>query len=396
MKVQENTYRSHHPRHMPPPLPLIPEKDERKEKGQVETQKLKLKVDPSSEDSDTYGVEVQTINNPTTSSYVEWRKAFERIMKGLNLKGGTQLYAMARSLLRGRMQRAFEKAAAELKPENSTNFFRVLNELSVEVFPPRALVKQKRYMRRYMRKPAEVSIRTYHGLIGEMNANFRFFPDADETDQLGEDELVDIVEAGLPKAWTKQMLLQDFDPAEHTLHELVDFCERLENAEQIYEGEFHNKKSQKANRDGTSGAKHGGELPAKSDQRGRHSKSKNSAKRSRKDRDETWCELHASDDHDTRECRVLLAQAKRMREAWKSARSTKNYRSSKDSKSKESSNSISRKSGRKSSRSKSREHSSSSESGSGSEHELNEFSKVSFTSSDDSKRLRTSSESNHE
>jgi hypothetical protein len=39
------------------------------------------------------------------------------------------------------------------------------------------------------------------------------YPNGKETNKLNEeDELIDILEVGLPKLWSKQMIVQDFDP----------------------------------------------------------------------------------------------------------------------------------------------------------------------------------------
>ena len=43
--------------------------------------------------------------------------------------------------------------------------------------------------------------------------------------KLDDDETKDIFFFGIPNSWQKQMILQDFDPLDHTLEELVDFCE---------------------------------------------------------------------------------------------------------------------------------------------------------------------------
>ena len=327
MKVKSTDYKVSNPKNIPPPVPLNQEevlKAEKESGIKAEIQKLKLKVDPKRKDSEQYSIEVATIDNPSTTSYLVWRRAFDRVVEGMALSTGPKLYGMARTLLRGRMERTFEKAAKKFGDETVENFQLVLNELSVEVFPPKAMVKQKRWMRRYMRKPFSTDIRNYSGLIAEMNASFRFFPNASEDDALKEEELVDIIDAGLPKAWTHQMLVQDFDPAEHSLHDLIDFCERLQTAEQIYENSNKSSnKGQKASRDGKSGDNEGGERSAK---RGSSNYENNSRKKRRgQDGSRTgkWCTLHEVDSHNTGECKALLDQAKKMKAAWNTAKETR-------------------------------------------------------------------------
>ena len=43
--------------------------------------------------------------------------------------------------------------------------------------------------------------------------------------------MLDLLEFGMPSSWQKAMILQDFDPVDHTIPELVSFCERLELTE---------------------------------------------------------------------------------------------------------------------------------------------------------------------
>jgi hypothetical protein len=50
---------------------------------------------------------------------------------------------------------------------------------------------------------------------------------------LSQDELLDIILYGIPKSWVKEMDRQDFDPfSATTILQVVDFCERLESAEE--------------------------------------------------------------------------------------------------------------------------------------------------------------------
>ena len=390
MKVSnQSTKTVANPRRVPPPVPLVSEdKEESKKPASGELQKLKLKVDPSREDSETYTIEVRSIDNPTPSSYITWRKAFDRVRNGLSLTTGQQLYAMARTLLRGRMLRTFNDAATQAGTETVPHFEQVLNSLSDEVFPLRALAKQKRYMRKYVRKPRDIDVRTYVGLLTEMNANLAFFPDASEDDKLKEDEMVEILESSMPSSWHQQMIIQGFDPAEHSLHDLMDFCERLQVSEQLFENAGESsKRGQRANRDGTSGNNTGGERSAKNGKTNRRS-NKNNRKRSNENSGTTkkWCDLHEVDTHDTGECKVVMQQVKKMRDVWNTHKQygekrTKNPKG----KSEYSSHNVSRKRERSRSRSRSpakshrsRSSSKSSISSRGSDQEYNHFSNEGF------------------
>jgi hypothetical protein len=53
---------------------------------------------------------------------------------------------------------------------------------------------------------------------------------------LTNDELTNIVLHGVPRSWTREMEKQDFDPDTKTLIEVIQFCERMEEAEDFRPG----------------------------------------------------------------------------------------------------------------------------------------------------------------
>ncbi len=70
--------------------------------------------------------------------------------------------------------------------------------------PFKALPRQRRFMRRKMRKPADMKIREYVNLLKRMNneelANFP--PNFDTNQKLSDEDLLDIVSYAIPKSWT--------------------------------------------------------------------------------------------------------------------------------------------------------------------------------------------------
>ena len=84
-----------------------------------------------------------------------------------------------------------------------------------------------------------MTIRDYVNRVLELNDQLENFPGINDNDngtKLPEDEVLDLLEFGLPETWQHVMLLQKFDPQVHTINDFVQFCERLEileNATQI-------------------------------------------------------------------------------------------------------------------------------------------------------------------
>jgi len=99
--------------------------------------------------------------------------------------------------------------------------------------PHKALAKQKRWMRRFCRKPADMTIREFTNHISRINdEEIPILPPFGGTAQkLSDDEIIDIVLNGTPRSWMREMDRLDFDPVTKTLHEVVSFMECMEAAE---------------------------------------------------------------------------------------------------------------------------------------------------------------------
>ena len=115
---------------------------------------------------------------------------------------------------------------------------------------------------------------------------------------------MDIAEFAIPTRWQKLMILHGFDPINSTPSEFIEFCERLEYAEDPEEkqGPLKHKNENKQKDDRTFGAR----------ALGRNNK------RKRQDGfdPEAFCKLHNKFGHDTGQCREVLDQVNKMRSAW--------------------------------------------------------------------------------
>lgn len=83
-------------------------------------------------------------------------------------------------------------------------------------------------MRRFLRKPRDMKARDFVSRVCEINKMLSKFPQGTAESKLPRDELLDLMEFGMPSSWQKAMILQDFDPVNHTIAEFIGFCERLE------------------------------------------------------------------------------------------------------------------------------------------------------------------------
>jgi len=197
---------------------------------------FKLRSNPTEEDSGTYELTVAYFRTGTPEEWLLVRKAILEVCTGQNLTTGPQKYTIARRILKGDALAAFNAQALALGNETNANFNASLRHVTDHVFPARALQTQKRYMRRMMVKPRTTSIRKYAARLAEINGHLNDFPPHNANQAIPEDELLEILEFAIPVSWQHQMTRHGIDPAQQTISQFVQFCERLESTEEIPSG----------------------------------------------------------------------------------------------------------------------------------------------------------------
>ena len=260
---------------------------------------LKCRTIPGDASSQTYDLPIPYFRTGTPEEYLKWRNNVKKGMAGYGATTGPQKYSFTRRLLEGDALAAFELKATELATETAPHYNEVMEALTKHVFPNKALQKQKRYMRRVLRKPRELSTRDFVSRVCEINNLLTQFPGATNESKLPDDELLDLLEFGMPNSWQRSMTLQDFDPVDHSIQEFVSFCERLEatDPEEVIPKRDQNNDSNSSNN------------------KKRKNNSGSSGSKS--------CLLHGEDcGHSSHECRTLKAQAAKLKEKYKDSSSS--------------------------------------------------------------------------
>ena len=229
MKVSQPSTKTGRKPFVPPPIPL--ERPTVKELKKQEYLTMKLRSDPADANSQTYDLTIQFFRTGTPEEWLLFQRDLQRVLTGQNVNAGAQKFAMIRRLITGDTLTVFDNAANQRGNERNETFILCLQDVTNHIFPKRALSFQKRYMRRYLRKPRDMTTREFAARISEMNQYLKQFPPFEDNQELDEDEIIDILEFGIPHSWQNNMVLQGFDPMESTLAELVDFCERHEFTE---------------------------------------------------------------------------------------------------------------------------------------------------------------------
>ena len=108
-----------------------------------------------------------------------------------------------------------------------------------------------------MRKPSDVKVRQcYQHLTRVNNEEITGLPPAfDDTQKLSDEEMIDIILFGAPRAWQNEMDRQGFDPMEKTPGEVIAFMENIKATEDCPDD---NKKSNTTNKKETKKPKKSG------------------------------------------------------------------------------------------------------------------------------------------
>eukprot|EP00957_Ditylum_brightwellii_P204688 15340407-Ditylum_brightwellii.AAC.1 len=88
-------------------------------------------------------------------------------------------------------------------------------------------------MQKNIRFGKDQTVNEWVARVQELNRYLKAFPahNGNPTQPLCADELLDILEFGVPASWRREFTVQGFDPMDQGLHKFAEFCNRLESCE---------------------------------------------------------------------------------------------------------------------------------------------------------------------
>eukprot|EP00980_Cylindrotheca_fusiformis_P019964 scaffold7032_cov94-Cylindrotheca_fusiformis.AAC.1 len=198
---------------------------------------FQCRQDPADRDSPTYTVLVPYFDNGTPEEFLMFLEKVKTVQTGQALTAGPEKYNQLRQVLKGNAKTVFDNAARVHHQETNARFVADVATLKASIFPVNALAKQKRAIRRLLRKPAAMRMRDYAARMTELNNLLLKFPPRQAggaATKIDDDELIQCIEDGLPKRYKTFMSQHGFIPVDNSMEEFIAFIEdRLEATEDL-------------------------------------------------------------------------------------------------------------------------------------------------------------------
>ena len=223
--------------------PAIPFRRDRKKPDDLddrETKKLKVKTDPTSEDSDEIEVRATVFDEGDAEGWIQWRIQFDDLIRDMNFTTAHQKILLAKALLKGNAREKFLDLLADLEMQRDDGddeysdeniLAEALVQLGLDYFPSPNSYRRQRNFLRYHLFMMEMPLADFRAELRRQNNFLRYFPipaDKDRCEMIPEDELVDILDRAKRVEWQRDLLTANIDPYSLTLDEYYRYLEKLE------------------------------------------------------------------------------------------------------------------------------------------------------------------------
>eukprot|EP00957_Ditylum_brightwellii_P131590 10035327-Ditylum_brightwellii.AAC.1 len=105
--------------------------------------------------------------------------------------------------------------------------------MAEHLFPKKARQTQKCYIRRNLQLMGGMTMKKWVSRVSELNSYLKDFPvhNRNRIQPLNDEELLDILEYGVPASWRREFIVQGFGPVDQELRKFEEFGTRLESYE---------------------------------------------------------------------------------------------------------------------------------------------------------------------
>jgi hypothetical protein len=224
-----------------PCMTLIPEVPDTTDATSLVVFTLKVRAGNNAATAPVYKKRVQRFDEGSPSQWIEILNSLTEIWTQNSIVNASDRLATIKTILRGDSLTALESSIQDSLappegeaegPDLSIAIVQLaLSSVSANVFPHRALEKQKIWMRRAMRKPFDLSIRKMAAAVSRINNALPLFPGATADDKFSAAEIVELLEFSLPESWRSKFDLDGYIPTLEDKSKLIEACEALERNE---------------------------------------------------------------------------------------------------------------------------------------------------------------------
>ena len=131
--------------------------------------------------STTYKLTIPIFKNRNPKEWLEWVKNIEPAATRQNATTSLANFLLAKGLLEDGTLQVFKNATRTAGARMVPNYKAVIKAVTAHIMPKKALQKQKRYMRRFLKKPLDIKVKDFVEQLVSMNKLLTRFPDASPT-----------------------------------------------------------------------------------------------------------------------------------------------------------------------------------------------------------------------
>ena len=141
----------------PPAIPFRREKKKEDSEDDIETKKLKIKTDPTDEDSDEIEIRAVVFDKGDAEDWVKWRIQMDELVRDMQLGTARQKIMLTKALLKGTAREKFGAILTDLElgdgeqwgeDEEAGYFDEAIARLGKDYFPSEnAYRRQRNYLR---------------------------------------------------------------------------------------------------------------------------------------------------------------------------------------------------------------------------------------------------------
>ena len=146
---------------------IIPfDKEPPREVSKEDRLSFKLRSTPTDANSTTYELKTYAFDCGSCEEWLEHVKTYRKIVAGQNITTGPNCFAMIKRLLKGKALTDFDRIFTdEACSELVDNCNKIIDKLTEEIFPDRALQKQRRALRRNIHKPENMKTSSFYARL---------------------------------------------------------------------------------------------------------------------------------------------------------------------------------------------------------------------------------------